>query len=340
MRAEVDLVVREQFVDTADGWSLHLRRTRSPRQFDPQTQPLLIVPGYGMNSFIFSYHPRGTSMERCLAEAGFEVWAVDLRGQGLSEPSGAHHPGPQSLLRYAASDLPAAIERVMMGTETHADGLTLIGCSLGGSIAYGYLALRKDPRVTQLVTMGAPLRWLDVHPLLRVAFSSPTLAGMVRFNRTREMVRGLFPLLIRVPALLSLYMNTQTIDLRRMSEMTRTVENPDPSINRDIARWVKNVDLRLDGVDVTCALRELDLPLFVVLSNRDGIVPLATAKSVLDAWGGDDIETLVVGDDDNWYAHANLFVADDAPQLVFAPLINWLRQRSPQDAPPPSRQIS
>jgi len=339
MRAEVDLVVREQFVDTTDGWSLHLRRTRCARQFDPSTQPLLIVPGYGMNSFIFSYHPRGTSMERCLAEAGFEVWALDLRGQGLSEPTG-RDPGPQSLLRYASVDLPAAIERVMMGTETNAEGLTLIGCSLGGSIAYGYLALRRDPRVAQLVTMGAPLRWLDVHPLLRVAFSSPTLAGLVRINRTRELVRGLFPLLVRVPALLSLYMNTQTIDLGRMSEMTQTVEDPDPAINRDIARWVNDVDLRLDGVDVTAGLRELDLPLLVVISNRDGIVPVATAESVIDVWGGDDVEKLVVGDDDNWYAHANLFVADDAPQLVFAPLIRWLRQHPPRADDPPSRQIA
>lgn len=339
MRAEVDLVVREQFVDTADGWSLHLRRTRCTRQFDPATHPLLIVPGYGMNSFIFSYHPRGTSMERCLAEAGFEVWALDLRGQGLSEPA-ERKAGPQSLLRYATVDLPAAIERVMAGTETTAEGLTLIGCSLGGSIAYAYLALRHDPRVRQLVTMGAPLRWLDVHPLLRVAFASPTLAGMVRLNRTRELVRGLFPVLIRVPALLSLYMNTQTIDVRRMSEMTQTVENPDPRINRDIARWVNDVDLKLDGVDVTAGLRELDLPLLVVISNRDGIVPVATAESVLDVWGGDDVEKLVVGDDDNWYAHANLFVADDAPQLVFAPLIQWLRQRPPLGATPPSRQIA
>ena len=82
--SRIDLEVREQYAPTSDGWSLHLRRTRLPGCFDPATKPLLIVPGYGMNSFIFSYHPRNTSMERCLAEAGFEVWSVNLRGQGPS----------------------------------------------------------------------------------------------------------------------------------------------------------------------------------------------------------------------------------------------------------------
>src|SRR5690606_30555251 len=112
--------------------------TVSPRHFEPSTKPLLIVPGYGMNSFIFSFHPRGTSMERCLAEGGFEVWAVDLRGQGHSRPRHARH-GLTSLRNYAAVDLPAAVERVVASTKTTADRLVLIGCSLGGTIAYGHL---------------------------------------------------------------------------------------------------------------------------------------------------------------------------------------------------------
>lgn len=47
-------------------------------------RPVLIVPGYGMNSYIFGYHPRGDSMVKCLAARGLEVWTVDLRGQGRS----------------------------------------------------------------------------------------------------------------------------------------------------------------------------------------------------------------------------------------------------------------
>src|SRR5262245_44639114 len=97
------LDVREQFVRTPDGWSLRLRRTVSPAHLGAHSRPLLIVPGYGMNCFIFSYHPRGTSMERYLAEAGFEVWTMDLRGQGQSRPY-RRDPGALSLRNYAVLD--------------------------------------------------------------------------------------------------------------------------------------------------------------------------------------------------------------------------------------------
>ena len=39
-------------------------------------------------------------------------------------------------------------------------------------------------------------------------------------------------------------------------------------------------------------------------------------------------QTLHVGDDENWYAHANLFINDRAPQAVFAPIAAWLEERN------------
>ena len=49
-------------------------------------------------------------------------------------------------------------------------------------------------------------------------------------------------------------------------------------------------DLVVSDVNVTNALARIDIPLLVVLSNKDGIVPPQTALSVCDAWGGKDIE--------------------------------------------------
>lgn len=318
------LVVREQYVTTADGWSLALRRTVMPRTFDRSSKPLLIVPGYGMNSFIFSYHPRGTSLEHTLAQAGFEVWAFDMRGQGQSRAERSH-PGVASLRNYATIDLPAAVERVLATTRTTATSLTLVGCSLGGSITYGYLALTPRNSVSAVIAMGAPLRWTEIHPLIRTAFFSPRLASLVKITGTRQMLRAAFPLVSRIKPVISLYMNPATIDTRRMDVMTRTVEDPDPNVNRDLALWMREGDMRLSGVNVTEAMRRVSLPLLVVIPNKDGIVPPSTAAIAADVWGGADVEVLRVGDDDNWFAHANLFIADDAPTLVFEPMIRWLR---------------
>lgn len=316
--------VSERYFDTDDGWSLQLRCTRNPDKHNSNTDPILIVPGYGMNNFIFGFHPRGTSLESWLAEAGYEVWSVNLRGQGDSRPS-RKGAGDISLLNYVRHDLPAAIDEVLKKTRSQSSKLALLGASLGGTIVYAYLALTKQHAVARVVTMGAPLAWESVHPILRVAFFWPRLASTVRLNNTRKMVRRAMPLLIRAPQLLSIYMNTRNIDMDCMDEMTQTVEDPEPSINHDIARWIRNRDLILDGVNITTALERVELPLMVVLSNKDGIVPEDTALSVCKTWGGTSPEVLRVGDAENWYAHANLFVADDAPQLVFDPIIRWLQ---------------
>ena len=323
----LDLVVREQYVPTEDGWNLHLKRTYSPVHFDPATHPLLIVPGYGMNAFIFGYHPRGTSMERCLAEGGYEVWSINLRAMGHTLPS-RPRPGNVSLRTYAEFDLPAAIERVVQTTRTGADQVTVIGCSLGGTIVYGYLALQPtDNGIAAVVTMGAPLRWVDTHPLVRFLFGSPTIAGALRMKGTRRWVRRVVPVLQRAPGLVSMYMNSASIDMHHLPQMTATVEDPHALVNREISVWLREGDLRFGAINVTEALAQQTLPLLVVLSNRDGIVPEATALTVVEAWGGEEVDVLEVGDEQGWYAHANLFVANDAPSRVFEPLIGWLRSR-------------
>jgi pimeloyl-ACP methyl ester carboxylesterase len=336
-RRVMELSVRDQYVTTADGWSLALRRTVAPAAFNPASKPLLIVPGYGMNSFIFHFHPRGTSMVRTLAEAGYEVWALDMRGQGESRPEN-RRPGPASLRNYATIDVPAAVERVVGTTDTQSKKLILVGCSLGGSIAYGYLAATPKPRVAGMIAMGAPLRWTHIHPIIRAAFFSPLLARAVKITRTREMLKNAFPLVSRVRSLISLYMNPDTIDVSQLDAMTATVEDPDPRVNHDIALWMRTGDMSFPSraaigereeaalINVTEALRHVKLPLLLVVPNKDGIVPEGTAMSAAKAWGGSDVEILRVGDDTNWYAHANLFVADDAPRLVFDPMIDWLKR--------------
>ncbi len=320
-----DLRVQQQYVSTPDGWQLQLKRTVSPTHFDPSNAPLLIVPGYGMNSFIFGFHPRGTSMERCLAEGGYEVWSVNMRAQGDSRPTGAG-AGIVSLATYAKMDVATAVDHVLHKSKTRADAVVLIGCSLGGSIVYGYLAIQPAAPVAGVIGMGAPLRWTQVPPVVKVLFSSPRLAGALRFSHTRTALRWAAPVITRVPKLLSMYMNAASIDLRRMPQMTATVEDPQPTVNREIADWVRRKDLVLDGVNTSEALARTQVPLLVILSNRDGIVPEPTALSVVDVWGGQDIEVLNVGDERDWYAHANLFVADDAPMRVFEPIIRWLRR--------------
>jgi pimeloyl-ACP methyl ester carboxylesterase len=328
MRVAPAHIARDQHeAHTEDGWRLVLERTRSTEHFEPSLPPVVIVPGYGMNGFIFGFHPRGVSLVRHLAEAGFEVWCANLRRQGASRPMRASAGAP-SLRALAEHDVSTAIDAVLSRTATTASTVSVIGCSLGGALAYAHLALHASPKIGALVTVGSPLRWLDVSPLFALPSRLPRLLAMIRVSGTRRLASFALPLLARVPRLLSLYMNAAHVDLSCAAELAQTVEDAHPRTNHDIARWIAARDMILGGVNVTASLARQELPLLVVIGNRDGIVPEASALSAIEAWGGADKEVLRVGTPADWYAHADLFIGDDAEVAVFGPIARWLRARS------------
>lgn len=321
--SDPDHRVSEHWAPTEDGWALQLTRTRVPRLLDRDRRPVLIVPGYGMNGFIFSFHPAGPSLALHLARAGIEVWVVNLRGHGASRSRSPTAPGP-SLRRYAEADLAAAIATVLRETETRQDRVDVLGASLGGSITYAHLALQRDHRVGSMVAMGAPLRFHQVSALLRLPFRSPWLVSRVRVRNTKRIAQLALPIATRLPVLLSLYLNPANVDLRAASDMIRTVEDPHPRVSADIAKWLAASDMILRGVNITNALGTCRVPLLLVVANRDGIVSKPTALSARDAWGGGDVSVMEVGDAQRWYAHADLFVGREAPERVFDPIARWL----------------
>ena len=79
-----------------------------------------------MNSFLFGFHPRGTSMELCLAEAGFEVWSLNLRAQGGSRAT-SPDAEPPSFAAFAGVDLPTA------------QSWSILTGSTGGENTYAYI---------------------------------------------------------------------------------------------------------------------------------------------------------------------------------------------------------
>lgn len=310
-----------------DGWRLDITRYYDREHFDASKKPVVMIPGYGMNTFILNFHPSGTSMVAYLCQQGFEVWTANLRGQGGSEKVGG-------TLKYGFRELglvdfPVVRDVVLEETQTDAEAIHAVGCSLGASVLYGYLAHhQKDHQFASLTAIGGPLRWDDVHPLVKFAFQSPKVAALVPIRGTRTLARTFLPLLKKVPWLLSIYMNAGQIDLSEADELVKTVDNPNPYLNVQLAKWIKNRDLVVDGVNVTEALAHVeDLPILCLLANADGIVPAEAAKSVCSIATGSCADVLEVGGDgDNWYAHADLFISEKAQQTVFEPMSNWLSE--------------
>lgn len=319
-------LVTEHLIPNNDGWLLHARQVVHAQNLDKNKRPLVILPGYGMNAHIFSFHARGDSMERVFSEAGYEVWSVNLRWQGDSKAI-SRKPIPPTFRELVDNDVPAVLDHILSATRTDAKRVTLVGCSLGGTLAYAYMATSSEDRVGGLVAMGSPLRWVRAPWALRVLTRSPQLLRYVPTYGSQRAAKFGFPILAKIPNSLSFYVNPSNVDLTKIPELVKSISDPHPHLNEDIGRWIQNLDLVMRGVNVTHELRTMTKPLLVVWSGRDAIVPSQTARSALDAWGeGDQVTEFEVGATGRWYGHADLFIGNDAKEDVFIPILQWLSE--------------
>ncbi len=322
-----DVTITHHEARTDDGWALSLRHTVAHAP-DPLARvgaprPVLIVPGYGMNSHIFGVHPRGRSLEAHLAWRGLDVWSVDLRAQGRSRRVG---PTVSSfgLTELALVDVDTALKAVRALTgHAHVD---VIGASLGATLMLAHAAVNRDPGLGALVSYGGPLRWESVHPALSLVSLAPDLVGRVPFRGTRALARVALPVLAKVPSVLGVYLNPAITDLSRVDELVATVEDPVPQVNREIAAWIRDRDLTLRGVNVTQGVGALANPLLCVVAMGDGIVPPETARSAYRASRASRRELLEVGDARTRIAHADLFISNGVQSTVFDPVARWLAE--------------
>ncbi|MBK8257219.1 MAG: alpha/beta fold hydrolase [Polyangiaceae bacterium] len=314
---------RSHFIPNGEGYTLALSQAWDSTNLSRERAPVLIIPGYGMSSFIFSFHPSGLSLEQFLAQRGFEVWRADFRGQGEStRQDGSTEYGLEHLAR---ADVGSVVAAVLERTRTGIDRVDIVGCSLGGTVALLYRALIRDHHVGKMVAMGTPVRWVKVHPLVRAAFFSPWLIGNLPMKGTRTIARALLPQAARLtPGLLRIYLNPDIVDMSAAREMAQTVEDPNRHVNRQIAQWIKDKDLVTAGVNLSTSLAQQNEPLLVVIANGDGIVPRETAQFVLQSSGSSIKRLLNVGTPTLQMAHADMFVSSHAHDRVFLPMAEWL----------------
>jgi len=284
---------------------------------------VVILPGYGMNSFIFTWHPEGLSMAEHFARAGFEFWTADLRAQGDSLPVGGSRS--YRLEDVGLTDVSAIVAHVLGHTRSDRSRADLIGCSLGASYVFMHVGLMPDHRVGAVVAIGGPLRWTRVHPALKLAFSSPALAGAVPFKGTGLLAELALPVLgTYAPWLLQIYLRAEHVDMAKAVTLVRTVEDPVPAVNAQVAEWIQKGDLWVDGRNVTEAVAAYDGPFLCAFGNADGIVPRSTAVAAFSAVGSSVKELMELGDDQVKMAHADVYVGRHSHAMVFDPIAAWL----------------
>ncbi len=290
---------------------------------------VLLIHGYAQNRY--TWHSSRRSFVNYLADDGWDVFNVDLRGHGRSRRFGA--PFPRTLDDYIQEDLPAFV-REAMELSGH-DRVFLVGHSMGGLISYfaGATALRS--LVRGVVSIGSPyvfgqgsallyglreltaaMRWtgmLDANPALPLR-----VVGRHLSRRQKIWNAKLVPLPIRAWA-------PDTVEPDVLAEyLARTFDRSTLAVALDIfragrARGFKSAD---GMIDYSTAFEILDRPLLVVAGTEDGLAPPASVRPAYERSRSTDKTYRAFP-----FGHIDLVVGKEATRTVWPLIRNWLARR-------------
>lgn len=319
-----EAAVETLFTTTADGWEIAVSHYRDVSGDPPaRALPVLLCHGLAANRLGFDIDHR-YSLARFLVAAGYDVYAVDLRGHGLSQrpsrPAGRHWRW--GFNDYCVRDLPAAYDAVL--AHSGAARLHHVGHSMGGILLYARAAL-GERRVASGITIGSALDYSG----LPTSFS--LLAPLAPLTHLSPRVQTDLP--ERVSAALTRFgprfidpnvVDRRNVDLAVYRRMAATVTHPTSGrVLRDLARAIDGRGLLAeDGRPYSALLRGrgYEFPILSVSGSADVQCRPATAarfgteQAVFGRARGHGAD----------YGHHDLIMGLRAPAEVWPVLASWL----------------
>ena len=301
---------------TRDGWSLALGRRR-PRAA-PRLPPVLLVHGIAMNRQAFDFGVERYSVVAHLAAAGFDCFALDLRGHGDSRR------GPDrrwTLDTYLEEDLPAAFDAIEAATG--AREVLYVGHSQGALLGMAACALHPS-RIRALVALAGPAHF----------HSQPRLRTLVELRRLglgrhlRLLARTIAPFAGYLhPPLLELAINVRNVErpiYRRL--LANAMDDLQPGVVDQFATCIRDDSFcSCDGkTDYRALFPGCRQPALFLAGEKDGIAPPAVVEAEFRSWGGPK-RYEVVGRD---YGHADVILGRNAPEVVYPLIREFLLEQS------------
>jgi pimeloyl-ACP methyl ester carboxylesterase len=301
---------------TRDGWSLALGHRR-PRAA-PRRPPVLFVHGIAMNRQAFDFGVERYSVAAHLAAAGFDCFALDLRGHGGSRC------GPTSrwsLDTYLAEDLPAAFDAIRAATGS--EEVLYVGHSQGAILGMAACGLYPS-RIRALVALAGPAHF-DGQRRLKALVELRRL-GLGR--HLRLISRNLAPFSgFWHPPLVELSINMRNVErpvYRRL--LANAIEDLQPGVVEQFATCVREDSFcSADGkVDYRALFPGCRQPALFLAGERDGLAPPAVVEAAFRAWGGPK-RFHVFGEG---YGHADVILGRNAPEVVYPVVKGFLEENS------------
>ncbi len=271
-----------------------------------------------MNRQAFDFGVERYSIAAHLASAGFDCYALDLRGHGGSRR------GPTTrwtLDTYLEEDLPAALDRIREATGE--EQVLYVGHSQGAILGMAACALH-GPRIRALVALAGPAHF-DAQPRLRA------LVRLRRFplaRHLRVLARAVAPFSgYWHPAPFEIAINMRNVErpiYRRL--LANAIEDLQPGVLDQFDACIRDDTFRsCDGsVDYRALFPSCTQPGLFIAAEKDGLAPPAVVEAAFRRWGGPR-RYWSCGRD---YGHADVLLGRNAPELVFPVIRDFLLENS------------
>jgi polyhydroxyalkanoate synthase len=293
--------------------------------------PIVLVFALINRPEIFDLRPGSSLVEYLLGE-GFDVYLLDW---GFPDEADAD----VGLDYYVCDALPWAMREVLRSSG--ADGVTLAGWCIGGTLCAAYCAVHPEAPVRNLVLLTTPIdgrestyaMWLEHLDVDEVAAAAPVIPGRLidQANKLMKPVANYWTVYRR------LWQGVLDGDSRRdaYQSMAKWVgDNPSFPARawREWTGWMYTdaqlvrgqASLRGHCVD----LRSIDQSLLVVTAQDDHITPPGNTAPLFELVASTDVTHL-----DRPGGHIGLIAGSKARRQIWPAIAGWLHERSHSPRP-------
>lgn len=345
---------QEYTIKTGDGWTLVAHRYKGEGPARPGTIPVILCHGLSYNAQFWNLD-EACSFASYLAGRGFDVWAVDLRGCGMSQkwvwklddapsmlvggvvrkmsrgklaPTGYATVDPKfanyDMDHHIVYDVPALVQLVRH--HTGAPEVAWVGHSMGGIVALGHLCRFQNPGIGRLVTVGSQvtmphgavfLQFLQEMMTTRQRQLVGQLNGKQLAEETRTSVHNMF-------------FNEQNVS-PKVYEALATWATDIPSIGLLKQYTVLSTKGELwDSRQQFCyarALNRIQVPILITAGAADQLAPAPVQQYLYQHVGSQDKSLILFGRTQGFAVdsgHNDSLVGLASQAQVYPTIENWL----------------
>lgn len=312
------------FVKTKDNWDIALS-AYTPKDKISKPYPVLLCHGLGSNRLAYNLDEEH-SLALFLVAQGYDVYAVDLRGQGLSQKPDVNSKDKKwdwGFNEYAYEDLPVVLDEVL--TLSGKDKLHYIGHSMGGILLYCLQGMNSELPIQSGMTIGSTLNYHNsktafnliakLKPLTALINKAPIHLSALLSSKLSGISRAFIDTLYVCPE------NVETKNYQKLME--NAMQPTTAKVLAELALAINGEGMKNpDGVLYEELLKKqgYSFPILAISGARDTqCSPEAAARF------GTDWQSFGRRYGHNYnYGHMDLISGENAPTEVWPSIKSWL----------------